>query len=72
MQTKWMLSGSSYPRLDENDFLSIEVVIPQNLKEQEEILKSIGVLKEKYESFKFKAKELRKEAEQTFERLLLS
>ena len=32
-QTKWALTGSSLPRLDEIDFLNLLIIVPDNLKE---------------------------------------
>ena len=32
-QTKWALTGSSLPRLDEEDFKNLLIIIPENLKE---------------------------------------
>lgn len=33
-QTKWILSGSSYPRLGKDDFLQLKVVFPKDTSEQ--------------------------------------
>lgn len=40
-QIKWILSGSSYPRLDEKDFLNIKIILPDDENEQAEIVKKI-------------------------------
>ncbi|MCK4456269.1 MAG: restriction endonuclease subunit S [Thermoplasmata archaeon] len=42
-QTEWILSGASYPRLDESDFLNLKVVIPEEYEEQVRISKAVDV-----------------------------
>jgi len=70
-QTKWILSGSNYPRLDEEDFLNLKVVIPEDIEEQKRILKLLNKEKEKFDRLKQKAEEKRKESKVTFEKLLM-
>ncbi|MCX6256269.1 MAG: restriction endonuclease subunit S [Bacteroidia bacterium] len=70
-QTKWILSGSNYPRLDEEDFFNLKVVIPEDIEEQKRILKLLNKEKEKFDRLRQKAEEKRKESKVTFEKLLM-
>lgn len=40
-QTRWILSGASYPRLDEYDFLNLKIVIPDDYDEQVRIARRV-------------------------------
>lgn len=42
-QTKWILSGNSYPRLDEDQFLGLLVIVPP-MPEQARILRELAIL----------------------------
>jgi restriction endonuclease S subunit len=33
-QTKWILTGNSYPRLDENQFLSLQIIVPDKPRQK--------------------------------------
>lgn len=45
-QTKWILTGSSYPRLDAEDFKNLRVVLPVDKAEQAAILHSLESLEQ--------------------------
>lgn len=68
---KWILSGASYPRLDEADFLNLKVVIPKNYDEQIGIAERVEDKIKGSEKKEQKAKEEWQKARDTFERLIL-
>lgn len=69
-QTKWILSGASYPRLDEDDFLNLKIVIPDDPKEQLRIVKAVESMIKEAEKSEQKAKETWNEAKDIFENLI--
>lgn len=60
-QTKWILTGSSYPRLDAEDFKNIWVVLPVNKAEQAAILHSLESLEQEAEDKEAEANRLNEE-----------
>lgn len=71
-QTKWILSGSSYPRLDDNDFINLQIVIPEDVKEQTKILEEVKKLDNEIEYLKNTIKEKKNEMKIKFEKMLLN
>lgn len=70
-QTKWILSGASYPRLDEPDFLSLKIVIPKDYDEQVRIVDKVKAKIKEAEEKEQQTREKWQEAKDTFERLIL-
>ncbi len=70
-QTKWILSGASYPRLDELDFLNLKIVIPKDYNEQVRIVDMVKAKIKEAEEKEQKTKDKWQEAKDTFERLIL-
>jgi len=71
-QTKWILSGSSYPRLDENDFLNLKIIIPEDLNVQIEIANLIKCQIKEAETKEEMAKKKWQEAKNKFERCIIN
>ncbi len=71
MQTEWILSGTSYPRLDEGDFRALSVVLPDDYEDQAKIVDDI----ERQESEAIHKEDdallAQQKADNTFEQLLL-
>ena len=71
LQTKWILSGTSYPRLDEEDFLNLRIVIPDDYNEQLRIVQNIERQVKDAEQKEQEARQAQREAGDTFKKLLL-
>lgn len=71
-QTKWILTGASYPRLDESDFLDMKIVIPEEFEEQERIAKLINTKIMESELKEQKAKDKMRSGNKRFEQLILN
>jgi len=69
-QTKWILSGSSYPRLDETEFLKLRVVIPSELEEQEQIARSSEAQYKEVEKAKLQSRQKIESAKKKFGELI--
>lgn len=67
-QTKWILSGASYPRLDESDFLNLKIVIPDDYDEQVKIFKAVGKKIKEATDKEHRAKRKWQEAKKLFEK----
>lgn len=70
-QTKWILSGTSYPRLDETDFRRLRVVIPDIIDDQVAIVDNIERQIREAEYKEQEASQMQNEADNAFTRLLL-
>jgi restriction endonuclease S subunit len=70
-QTKWVLSGASYPRLDEVDFVNLKIIIPREYNEQVRIVETVEAKIKEAEEKEQQTKEKWQEAKDTFERLIL-
>lgn len=57
-QTKWILTGSSYPRLDESDFRKLLVILPKDKDVQTSILATIKPLTDDAERMRNNLSEL--------------
>jgi len=69
-QTKWILSGSSYPRLDDNDFLKLKIVLPEDEDEQTNILKKINTHETKFKKIIEDIDDGKNKIKSTFENML--
>lgn len=70
-QTKWILSGTSYPRLDESDFRRLSVVIPDIIDDQIAIVDNVEPQIKEAEYKEQEASQMQNEADNAFTRLLL-
>ena len=69
-QTKWILSGASYPRLDEYDFLKIKIVIPEEENEQKRIVALVEKERKRIERINLKSIEKRENYKSVFKQML--
>jgi restriction endonuclease S subunit len=60
-QTKWILTGSSYPRLDAEDFKNLWVILPVDKAEQTAILHGIESMEQEAEAKEAEANRLNEE-----------
>jgi restriction endonuclease S subunit len=70
-QTKWILSGASYPRLDETDFSHLRVVIPKTIDDQIAIVDNVERQIKEVERKEQEANQMWDEAANAFTQLLL-